>query len=333
MVSGLRGRGRSNPTTGTDRAQVLLVGAVVLAFMILALVPVFNGVFAPDSAGNNEPREVADGPITARQEQQTTARELAVRVGHTDVYASEAPLVDRLSIAFANYTAVSAEASVASRERFAETRLNASAPGTVVGTRVVQREPGPFTEPVADAPEWTPVGPGLDAELGWFVARLDTTNLSRSDPFVVRVENGTHEMVVRVQRQDSSNNVRLSVAGDAGVTDEPVTCDATAGQVVLDFHRGQSGDIDCTFPGFEELDGPVTIRFEDGDSARGVYEFVVDDDTSLQTQIGACVGGGMVPEDPCHSPVLWQLSLESVVSDGRTAYVSRTNVSVYGGDA
>lgn len=322
------------PPDRRQRGQVLLVGAVVLAFIVLALVPVFNGVFAPDSAGSNEPREVADGPVTVRQEHQTTARELAVRVGHRDVYADATPVLEAVSAALGNFTRLSAEASVEDRDRFVETTLNESAPGTVVGTRVVQREYGDFTKPVpGHPPDWTPVGPGLVSELGWFVTRLDTTNLSRDDPLVVRVANDSHETTVEIRRQDGSNDVRLSVGGDLETTAEPITCDATAGQVVLDLHRGRSGDADCTFPGFEGLDGPVTVAFEDGDGARGVYELVVDDEASLQNQVDACVGGSAVPDEPCHSPVLWQLSLDTTVSGGRTTYTNSMNVSVYGGGA
>lgn len=322
------------PPAGRERAQVLLVGAVVLAVIILALVPVFNGVFAPDSAGNNEPREVADGPITLRQGHQTTARELAVRIGHRDVYADATPLVGELSTALGNFTRLSAEASVENRDRFVRTTLNESAPGTVVGSRVVQREYGDFAKPVpGTVSDWWVVGPGRDAELGWFVTRLDTTNLSRDDPLVVRVENDSAAMVVRVQRQDSSNDVRLSVDGTLATTDEPVTCDATAGQVVLDLYRGRAADRDCTFPGFERLSGPVVVEVEEGDVARGVYELVVRDEPAVGGTVHGCTDPTAVVDEPCHSPVLWQLSLNTTVSGGRTSYSNTMNVSVYGGGA
>ena len=318
-----------------ERGQVLLVGAIVIAFIVLALVPVFNGVFAPDSAGSNEPPEVGEGPATLRAEQESTARELAVRIGHGDTHASLGPVVDELSSSLASYTRVSAESAAERRGWYVETRLNASAPGTVEGTRVVQREPGALVLPNGAAPNWNLVPPGQRTELGWFVLRLDTSNLSDEDPLVITVDNGTADpTVVEIERQENSRGVELDVSDGYETTDEPVVCDATNGQVVLDLYRGRSADRDCTFPALRGVDGPVSVRIENppgppDERAVGVYDLVVRDGSSVTPDIDPCTS--TIPTEPCTTPVLWQLSLETTVDGGRATYTTAQNVSVYGG--
>jgi hypothetical protein len=316
---------------------VLLVGAIVLAFIVLALVPVFNGVFAPDSAGSNEPPEVGEGPATLRAEQQSTARELAVRIGHGDTHAAPAPVVDELSSALANYTRVSAESAAEQRGWFVETRLNTSAPGTVNGTRVVQREQARLVLPNGDARTWQLIPPGQRTELGWFVLRLDTSNLSDEDPLVVRVGNApTDEMTVEIERQENSRGVELSVGGAFETTDEPVVCDATNGQVVLDLYRGRSADRDCAFPALRGVDGPVDIEVQNppgtpDERAVGVYDLVVRDGSSITADVDPCTDASATRTEPCTTPVLWQLALETTVDGGRATYTTAQNVSVYGG--
>jgi hypothetical protein len=316
---------------------VLLVGAIVLAFIVLALVPVFNGVFAPDSAGSNEPPEVGSGPATIRVEQASAARELAVRIGHGDTHASPAAVVDELSTALANYTRVSAESAAEQRGWFVETRLNTSAPGTVNGTRVVQREAGRLVLPNGAAPNWNLVPPGQRTELGWFVLRLDTSNLSRGTPLVITVDNGTVDpTVVEIARQENSRGIELEVSEGYETTDEPVVCDATNGQVVLDLYRGRSADRDCGFPSLRGVDGPVSIRVENppgppDERAVGVYDLVLRDGSSVTADVDPCTDPSATATEPCTTPVLWQLSLETTVDGGRATYATARNVSVYGG--
>lgn len=336
MVTRRAGRLGDPAGRADERGQVLLVGAVVLAFIILALVPVFNGVFAPDSAGSNEPPEVGEGPATLRAEQQSAARELAVRIGHSDTHASPAPVVDELSSALANYTRVSAESAAEQRGWYVETRLNTSSPGTINGTRVVQREEGRLVSPNGNARTWQLIPTGQRTELGWFVLRLDTSNLSDEDPLVVAVGNApTDEMTVEIERQENSRGVELGVGGAFETTDEPVVCDATNGQVVLDLYRGRSADRDCAFPALRGVDGPVDIEIRNppgppDDRAVGVYDLVVRDGSGVTTDVDPCAVSA-TPSEPCTTPVLWQLSLETTVDGGRATYSTAQNVSVYGG--
>lgn len=317
---------------------MLLVGAIVLAFVIIALVPVFNGVFAPDSAGSNEPPEVGDGPATLRAEQASAARELAVRIGHGDTHASASAVAAELLAALANYTRVSAESVAEQRGWYVETRLNASSPGTVEGERLVQRDPGRLTPPSGNA-AWNVVPPGKRTELGWFVLRLDTSNLTAGEPLVVEVANtSTDTTTVSIERQENSDGVELSVGGPFETTDEPVVCDATNGQVVLDLYRGRSADRDCAFPALRGLEGPVDIRVENptgapDERAVGVYDLVVRDPSALPPTFEACTEPSAVPTEPCTTPVLWQLSLETTVDGGRATYTTARNVTVYGGGA
>ena len=330
MVSADRTRPGRGPGDDArpDRGQMLVAGALVLAFLVIALAPVYNAVFAADSAGNGEPTELSDAAVTADRETVRLARELAVRVAHGDRYADNDSLGTAYRRALANGTRALGEASVLGADRYANGSFDPDGDGTTYGRRVVTTERGRFREPNTGDRDWDLVEPQA-SRLGWAVVRLETANLSRSQPLVFEVDNGSDTLAVELERTDGGDDVRVTVTGTVGATPEDVTCDARDGEVVLDLYRGRSASRDCAFVGLARLSGPVRLTIDNGDAARGTYEIVVRQGAGLDDDVASC--SPTVGSQPCSTPALWRVHLATRVSDGRTTYTSATNVSVYGG--
>ena len=321
---------------GNERGQVMLVGALALAVLILALVPVYNAVFTTDSTGVGDPEGVPDGLSPYQRSALEAAQRLAIRTGHGAVYPDDAAVAAAFDPAFENYTRLHGEAAVSGTDTAVNVTFAPTAAGTQYGGRVVQNRSDYLDKPTAAGgpgpADWWVVRPSDRARLGWFTARLEVANLSESDPFVVEVSNGTDTAELHVESDGGSNDVSVRLTGDVSAMSEDVTCDSRAGEIVLDVYRGSADGGDCAFSGLEVVEGPVSIRIRNGSSAYGVYELVVRDDAGLQPTIEACTPQSPPPglSNPCSSPTLWQLSMITEMRNDRTEYESRTNVSVYG---
>jgi hypothetical protein len=321
---------------GDERGQVMLVGALALAVLILALVPVYNATFTTDSAAVGDPGGVPDAVSGYERSALEAAQRLAIRVGHGSTYPDEAAVASAFEPAFANYTRLHGEAAVAGTQTTVNATFDPTAPGTQYGVRVVGNRADYLDKPTAAGgpgpSDWWVVRNSDRTRLRWFTARLDVSNLSESDPFVVEVSNGTDTVDLRVESDGGSNDVSVRLAGDVGAMSEDVTCDSRAGEIVIDLYRGSAGGGDCTFTGLDVVEGPVSVRVRNGSSAYGVYELVVRDGDGIQPTVEACTPPSPPPglSNPCSSPVLWQLSMTTHLRTDRTDYESRTNVSVYG---
>lgn len=321
---------RSDRPNRPDRGQLVVVGAIVLATLIIGLVPVYNAVFAADSAGNGEPTELTETALAVEDATVEQARGVAIRVGHGQPFADEDVLVDRYDAALQNGTAALGEATVQGTDHGLNVSFDPGTPGTVNGTRVVRTTRGGVLSP-AGADDWTVAN---DTRLGWAVVRLGATNLSRGESLDITAtdaDNASRHLTVSLERTDASNDIRVTVSGTIGATPEDVTCEPSGGEVVIDLYRGRSATQDCRFVGLRQVTGPVNLTVEDGDAARGTYEFVVRGGSTLHGGVLDCkVPPAGQLSQPCRSPVLWTVALETQITGERATYTTTTNVSVYG---
>jgi hypothetical protein len=313
-----------------DRAQLVILGAIVLAALVIGLVPVYNAVFAADSAGNGEPTELTETALAIEDAAVQQARVVAVRVGHGQPFADADTLTERYDAALRNGTAALGETTVQGTDHGLNVSFDPGAPGTVNGTRVVRTTRGGVLSP-AGADDWTVAS---DTRLGWAVVRLEAANLSRGESLDVTAtdaDNASRHLTVSLERTDASNDVRVTVSGTVGATPEDVTCEPSGGEVVVDLYRGRSATEDCRFVGLRQVTGPVDLAVEDGDAARGTYEFVVRNGSTLPGGVLDCqTPPAGQPSQPCRSPALWTVALETRVTGERATYTTAANVSVYG---
>lgn len=316
----------------------MLLGALALAMLILVLVPVYNAVFLADGAGGREPGGSPAAIDSYRTSTLDAAQQLAIRTGHSRTYPDNASVTDAFAASFRNHSRLASEAAVSGSDTVVNTTFDPDGPGTYHGVRVVQNRSGWLDKPTAAAGpgphNWFVVRNSDPARLGWLTLRLDGANTSDTQPFVVAVSNGSQTVELAIEGEEGSDDVSVQFSRTVGgttTTAEPATCETPRGsrQLVLDLYRGRSADDGCSFTGLSTVEGPVTVWFENGDSAYGVYELVVRDGDGLQPTIDRCTVGSS-PSNPCSSPVLWQLSVTTELRGDRTTYTGATNVSVYG---
>jgi hypothetical protein len=311
-----------------DRGQLVLVGAVAVAFLILALVPVYNAVFTADSVGADGSGTVEDRSVAVESQLQVAARQIAVRVAHEKTYDTESKLADAYQQAFRNYSHAAGESAIRSSDTYVNASFNASSPGTIYGVRVVQEDLEAVTNPPDSRSDWHVVGPGQPTTLGWFVVKLDAANLSDSSAFVVHLDNGSDTASIAMRREQLTNDVQVIVSRN-GSTVQQVVCESERDQLVLDLYRGRSSGRSCTFPGLNELRGPVTVEVENGSSAVAAYELVVKEAIRVHGSVRRC-GHGPAWKSPCRSHAFWQVALSTQVAGSQTGYTRQSNVTVYG---
>jgi len=254
-------------TGGADRAQLILVGGVVVALALVALVLLLNtALFAENIAT----RGLGPGPDRASAHAAFTDR------------ATERVLRGEERIEYESWA--DAEENATRDVRRVEEAVRArqlqehGALGTIETTDVnrgavlVQNDSGrEFVSEGNDA-NWT-----LATNTGGIRNYTMTVDASEtlssptnvSDAFTVRIENGTDvwEAYVYV---NSSNWVVVNVSGE--------TCESDASTATINWTDGTLAG--CTFPFATDgsgagLDGSYTLSYRNGDEAAGTYHLVV----------------------------------------------------------
>jgi hypothetical protein len=255
---------------GDDRGQLILVGAIAIALVLLGLVLIVNTALFTQVVGSEGTVETAkDGGLTGQEIGDAIGDVVATENrAHESVGTIESDVdttvSDHLQPAFANRTFESG-GSVISVDYLAETRT---------GATTAQDAAGPYTDASND-PNWDPIATGEASEIEAIFLTIHTDDSSLSSPFEMTVDGASGSMDVQIT-DVGSGNVEVEIDGPATTTtctvsptDDTVRIDVTAGRVYE--------DGSCTFDSFERLDGPMTVEFDDGDEVEGTYEIVSED--------------------------------------------------------
>ena len=310
-----------------DRAQLILVGAIAIGIVLIALTTVLNSAVFTENVAEGSAVEVTGDVNEFERESTRNVRSLMVRVNHDGIFEDSASDRDALKgHARQNVTRYSKIIG----ETYADTGsvyVNVSYAGnTEFGYRVVQREDANFSKNNG-IQTWTPIdGP---SRLGWFVVNLDVENVSQSTPMFVNLTNTTGDAMNVSFRRTASNRIAVNSTIE-GNHRSNVTCEPTSGRVLLDVVEGTSYAGDCEFNSTAYLDGPYSsMEFDNGESARGKYDIVVNG-TSSSTIPNSC-GAGASPIRPCEGVAIWSLGITTHYETGAISYEKTRNVSVYDG--
>lgn len=330
-----RGRRRVGPAGGRDgpdrsRGQLILIGALGLAVILLGMAVVFNSVVLSGEASTAGATTDVEQVSVYNKQVRKDVRTLTVHTNHRDVYASETALNDSLRRNVTEYgrllsTTYAAEQGV---------QANASFVGrNETGTRIVQKTDREFRSPGPAGPDWTPVGSGYtpEAEVGWFVLNVNASQTSdrTKDSFTVLIEGDDGENVtVRMDQNASTEGVESALnvrANTSAGANESVICIASGDRVLIDFLEGSCvNDQSKTFETVEKLEQPYSIEFENGGEGVGKYSIVTDHNASGSY---TCPGS-----TPCTTPAAWSLRLGVTYDSGGVSYDNVQNVSIYGGE-
>jgi hypothetical protein len=310
----------------------MLVGAVAIAVVVLGLAAVYTAQLTARPAATGSVSHQPSEAMELNQEVRRNARIITVRQNHRQsYYASRSALNESISDSVANYSELMAETYAGQRG----VAVNASYDGPVrVGTRVVQYTDGPMTD--GGTIVWKPVEAGAD--VGWFVFNFNVTEMDRGESFDIRVTNGTGAdppvTTYTFTRNETGTSV-LSVAVDSetGIgTLGQGTCNPSGNRSLIDLTTGDSFTSDCSFgPGIDDLDGPYTVEFVDGDHAFGQFSIVTD---TRETNRGGLNDLGPCPTSgPCNTYAAWNVTVTTQYQSGELSYTNTQNVTVYpGGD-
>lgn len=251
-----------------DRAQLILVGALIVALLIMGITVIINTVLYVENTPTDEGSVVVDEASTVSAEVGEAVHKSAYRINHQTRNHSWQALQNRVA---GNLTRL--EASM--NRQYLEGRslsVNISLANQSEGTRVVQAADANFTDPSTDDADWDPVA-NDSHRIGWFTMNLDGT-AQREGRLHVNVTNGAESVNYTIEQTNSSSFVIKSSASTSGSTID--VCSTRERRLVLDFYAGESpSDRSCEFDGITAIDKPAGVSFEGGKNATGKYGIVI----------------------------------------------------------
>lgn len=319
------------------RGQLLLVGAVALAIIILGLSVVVNTVLFTENVGTGEARVEAPAIEEFSFEAQKSARSLMLRLNAADRTDTLAEVDASISGQLANYSDATARSYASSGTVFVDVAYNDTLEN---GTRIVQGSDREFTYPDggSNISEWNPIDRTghSPVEIGWLVLNVDLRNTSGEQTAItVTTESGTTR-TYQLNRSDdgSGTDLRVSVAGTT------TECASTGGRVLVDLRSGEAFSSECTFDGINSMDSPYeTIEIENGDNLAGQYDIIVNESwhSSRSETIDASAGGSDLPyphcpdgvDEPCLSPVVWTGQIDLTYRSADVNFATVQNITVY----
>lgn len=277
-----------------DRGQVLLVGSVVLAITLIAIVTLLNGVAYTEHVGGGD----QDSYDEAKRVERSVVADLesmSASVGGGSASASQTELeyaADNYELAFGEITAANRPASL--------TVEFASADAT--GQAIVHDDPGEEFIPNNGHPasKWSPINSaGEAAPIESFEVSLQTTDIPQNttsappsfEPFAIAVtEQGSPSTTRTIWiNRTSLSTVKVTVDdNDDGSID--TTCSFVAGSHVdIDLVHGQIEGESCSFNSLADDSAQYSVEMRGAGPypsspfkyPTGTYKIVLEDDDTI----------------------------------------------------
>ncbi|MCU4716592.1 DUF7261 family protein [Halapricum hydrolyticum] len=321
------------------RGQLLLVGAIALAVIILGLSVVANTVLFTENVGTGEDRVESSEIGEFSFEAQKGTRSLLLRVNHANETNTMAELDANVRRQVTNYSDGLARMYASAGTKIVDISYNRTLAN---GTRIVQRTDRNFTYPDGGSrvSDWSLFDD--PADVGWIVFNVDLRNTSGRQ-MTVNVSGDSETLQYRFNRSNGGDGAALRVTTtnlNTGATDT-TACESTGGRVLFDLRRGEAFSSECTSPGIETLAPPYEISVSDGHNLAGQYDVVVDGrwhssesetldavntDTGNDLSYPHCTGSD---PGPCVLPVVWEGQVDLAYRSDRTDFATTRNVTVY----
>lgn len=319
-------------TPSRERAQLMLVGAVTIAVLLVGLVIVFNSALFTETVDQESAVQTGDDAVVFMSQTERDLRSLALRVNHGRQYPDDAAVNSSMEENVTRFDRILSESYAGASATYVN--LTYRPEDSVNGRRLVQEDDGDFTRPGAPVATWSPVvAPRTD--VGWLLLNLNTSELSVTENFTVRLENDTGEFYEATLTRNDTGYVEVMVNVSANhATNETIRCRPAQGRLLVDVMYGEvhpNGCVPATsggqFNGTDAyLDPPYRVTFEDGDRAAGRYEIVVREETSANANFDSC------PDtDACESAAVWALNASMEFSSSQVRFHKNATVEVYNG--
>ena len=308
-----------------DRGQIMLVGAVAIAFILLGLAAIYTTQLSARPATTGSVGDQSAEATELNREARRNVRAIALRVNHDRrYYADRSALRDRIRDETTDYSELMVETYAA--ERGTMVNVSADSPAAI-GTRTTLYNDSTLTD--GGSTTWQPA---TDARIGWFVLNLNVTAMDRADPFVVEIEDrtGNDTTYTFTRNATGTSVVTVSTSSETGALGGQVTCNPGGNRSLVDFTTGESFTSSCEFgPDINDLEGPYTVEFRNGDNAVGKFSIVTDaseSDWATYNGLGTCPSAG---SEPCNTYAAWYVTATARYESGQLSYNNTQNTTVY----
>ncbi|WP_135819974.1 DUF7261 family protein [Halostella litorea] len=259
----------SDRRCGRDRAQLVLVGSIAIAFIVLGLVVVFNTVlFTENIAARGSVDEVEEA-TEFQQQVEREVPELIRRVENGTVSNGELTSNVEANVS-GTYSRLLAETHAESGTKYVDVEFDESE--STFQTRITHTETE--FQRAGGTGDWSPVN--SERNVTDFRAQMVVNQLSDTGPgtenFTVLLENSSDRIEVRFEKNPSnemeitsnySGNVETCSVGDYN---EKAWVNLSTGSSV-----NKSG---CDFYALDDLKAPYTVHFQNPDRVEGNYTFL-----------------------------------------------------------
>ncbi len=331
----------------TDRAQLLLVGSLAIAVVVIGLAVVVNSVLLTENVARSESVGVADEATGFDAEAVRNTREIVLRLNHRSRLRTKPEIASRINNSLRNYSQLLAQTAV--RDKGARVDIEYADGKSTWGQRVVQVTDDGFVSPAStNSSDWRPVvndrSVGADnADIGRFVVNMNVTR-SATNPLVVTVTNESTGYSTRIRVKKESNDSVLVDTVRNYAPDPPETnCSPTRDRLLFELKTGSAFNAECSFGGIvnmsdssRTLQPPYGVQVENGASVLGKFSIVLNrsveyaDDLSLTDfAYDDCPPPAPPGDDPCAAPAVWIANATVTYQSDRIDYRREHNVSIY----
>ncbi len=300
-----------------DRAQLILVGALLLATVIFGLSMLLNSMLFTGASGDTGASAAVQETDFVDYDVEQGVRELVVRINHNERNRAPPELGTEIENQILNFSHSIGEARARSGSVGVSVRYNNST--STFGRRVIQAEN-------SDISSWEPVDG--NAQIGWISLNANQTATNDGEEFKITASNSSpsSEVVTLTLQMDGSH---LNVVSDPSWKPaETVSCESERGQILMDLYAGRGFTDDCSFTGIGALDRPTAIDFDTSANFVGKYELVTNQTTpAIRAQVDPCTSP--TDPDPCSTPAVWLANITTHVEGDSVSYDNSYNLTVY----
>lgn len=302
-----------------DRAQLILVGAVVIAIALIGMATVFNSIVLTASLAPQGAKTSTSDASMYRQAAQQDLQQLFDRVANDSAYPTEPALASNAT----RYSHRLAEVAANDGPRYVNVSLNGTTSAT--RSRIVQHNSKQIRNRAGDK-NWTinPSTPTNVTELQ-IKLQLSQTSATTSQPFYVEVENSTTgdwwNLTVYSNPPDQTTFTTRNNAGPL------TTCNlGDTGVAVINLTSVSGPSTTC--PGIDfatGVDPPYAISITRGNKVEGSYQITTDTTLSSSNYYSSPTQG-----DPYLVDVVKTARFDFVYRDNRLAYRTQLRVEAEG---
>lgn len=327
-----------------DRAQLILVGALAIAIVVLGLVVVFNSVLYTDnvaaSGAVNEPNEAEE----LDREIQLNSKRLTERVNAKKKWGSQPDVYDALVRNLTAYRNGVTNVTGLSSGAVVSFAVDSSVTGTTYGARIRDEDGGDFTSTYS-SPEpknWSVMGSGDGVIIRDFDMVIDKAGLegpNQDEAFHLIWEDpdtgdnhavwiyrlGSGEVAIRTLNNSVSPSVNFAAGNECVLPGSD-----TESTFIFNFSDGSIAG----YEGCSSYIGPWTtipngtvrnLEFVRADNVSGRYSMVVNAATPTG-DVSQYLGGTAAPH---WTPAVWEFDVLVSYETSATTYTNGYTIEVY----